>query len=180
MAEEWVVIPGFPFFEITREGAVRSIPRVTMRSTGPQIVTGRVLKQWKRAGYPTVKLLRGKVDAVAAVHRLLMLTFVGEPPPGMEVRHLNGVRDDYRLENLAWGTRTENAADRERHGTTARGLRNPRAKLSDDDVLAIRGAFGSRRKIGAAYGVSGAHVSRIRRGDARAILTAPEGARDGR
>jgi hypothetical protein len=33
----------------------------------------------------------------------------------MECRHLNGVRSDCRLVNLAWGTKAENTEDRRKH-----------------------------------------------------------------
>jgi hypothetical protein len=44
------------------------------------------------------------------VHRLVLLAFMGPCPKGMgcrhvNVRHLNGVRNDNRIENLCWNTR---------------------------------------------------------------------------
>ena len=53
------------------------------------------------------------------VHGLVMEAFVGACPSGMEIRHLNGVPDDNRLENLVYGTKSENARDRRTHGTDA-------------------------------------------------------------
>ncbi|MFM7012619.1 MAG: HNH endonuclease signature motif containing protein [Betaproteobacteria bacterium] len=37
------------------------------------------------------------------VHQMVLETFVGPKPEGMQTRHLNGVRTDNRLENLKWG-----------------------------------------------------------------------------
>lgn len=53
----------------------------------------------------------------AAVHHLVLETFVGPRRNGMECRHLNGDPADNRLCNLAWGTREENVRDAIRHGT---------------------------------------------------------------
>jgi hypothetical protein len=39
------------------------------------------------------------------VHRLVLLAFMGPCPKGMRCRHLNGVRNDNRIENLCWNTR---------------------------------------------------------------------------
>ncbi len=72
------------------------------------------------------------------VHRLVLLVFVGPCPPGMGCRHLNGNPADNRLENLAWGTHTENMADRNRHGNYTRGSRHFNAKLTEDDVRLMR------------------------------------------
>ena len=49
------------------------------------------------------------------VHRLVLETFVGPRPDGMEARHLNGDCQDNRVENLIWGTPLENGADKIRH-----------------------------------------------------------------
>lgn len=51
------------------------------------------------------------------VHHLILETFEGPRPPGKETRHLNDIRSDNRWpENLCWGTRSENMADRVRNG----------------------------------------------------------------
>lgn len=74
-----------------------------------------------------------------AVHRMVLSAFVGPPPtPGHCCRHLNGVPSDNRVENLAWGTHAENAADKIAHGTVPRGERHPCAKLTDGEVVRLR------------------------------------------
>jgi len=42
-------------------------------------------------------------------HRMIWEMFNGEIPEGMEVHHINGVRDDNRIDNLALTTRKQNA-----------------------------------------------------------------------
>lgn len=43
------------------------------------------------------------------VHRLILKTFVGEPPPGTgKACHLNDDGEDNRLENLKWADHAEN------------------------------------------------------------------------
>ena len=53
------------------------------------------------------------------VHQLVMEAFVGPRPAGMDTRHLDGNPANNALANLAYGTPSENARDRRRHGTDA-------------------------------------------------------------
>lgn len=50
---------------------------------------------------------------------------------------MNGDRLDNRASNLTWGTRSENAFDRNRHGTGSRGEGNPRAKITEAQAIEI-------------------------------------------
>lgn len=72
------------------------------------------------------------------VHRLVLESFIGPCPEGMETRHLNGKHDDNRLSNLCWGTQKDNYKDKILHGTHQRGEKNPRTKLINKQVLEIR------------------------------------------
>lgn len=95
--------------EITRDG------RVTL--------CGVEVRQEPNAdGYPSVRLTLNGHRTRLAVHRLVAWVYLSpRPDPFHEVRHLNGNKADNRVENLAWGTRKQNAADREQHGRTSRG-----------------------------------------------------------
>lgn len=71
------------------------------------------------------------------VHRLVLRAFVGEPVGGQLARHLDGNPENNRVSNLAWGTPADNGEDAARHGSQ-RGSSNPRSKLTEQDVYAIR------------------------------------------
>ena len=80
--------------------------------------TGRVLAHRQdRDGYRTVVLCNKEKRVTRAVHRLVLEAFTGPCPAGLEVRHLNGLAWDNRLENLAYGTHGSNIADAVEHGT---------------------------------------------------------------
>lgn len=62
------------------------------------------------------------------------------------------------------GTHAENVADRNAKGRTAKGQRHGKAKLSDEQVRAIRRYPAGPAETGRAFGVSACHVSNIRAG----------------
>jgi hypothetical protein len=98
------------------------------------------------------------------VHQLVLEAFVGPRPPGMECRHLNDVKSDNRLENLAWGSHKKNGEDMARLGRSARGERHPKARLTEDDIRAIRRrrANGERVCVLARdFGINSAGICRI-------------------
>lgn len=95
------------------------------------------------------------------VHTLVAKTFLGPPPPGSQVRHLNGIRTDNRLRNLIWGTPSENQMDRVIHGTSNRGEQHPNKKLTTKEILEIRHSNNSVRTLAARYKVSKSTVKDI-------------------
>ncbi len=98
----------------------------------------------------------------AYVHRLVCEAWHGCSDLPF-VRHRNGRKLDCRPDNLAWGTRQDNADDMVRLGESARGERHGRAKLSAEHVLAIRGDCRRQADIAAEYGVSKSLIGQIKR-----------------
>lgn len=101
------------------------------------------------------------------VHHLVLEAFVGARPDGHEACHRNGVPTDNRVENLYWGTRVENDADRRTHGRN-RGVNHKAAKLNDDLVRQIRARAASGEKhgsIASSLGIGRRHISRVASGE---------------
>lgn len=126
--EEWRPVVGYEgIYEVSSLGRVRCI-RITL------------LKPTKTDhGYLRVTLCgtdRRKINY--DVQRLVCMTFHGSCPDGMECRHLNDVRDDNRMENLAWGTPKQNAEDRDRNGHGSRGTQIVQSKMTDEIVADAR------------------------------------------
>ncbi len=126
LLEEWRDVPGYQGrYSVSSLGRIRSyqvIHKPVLLTPSPN----------KRDGYLLVDLCLNRTRRPMKVARLVLLTFVGPPPLGMtDARHLNGLKTDNRLDNLAWGTRADNEADKKRHGKGSAGERHGLSKLSD-------------------------------------------------
>lgn len=131
IGEEWRIIPGYEgYYEASSCGRIRSIDRTVTNSLGRHSrIRGQILRPFlrsKRVRYPTVRLYRDGVSRKRSVHSLVLLAFVGPPPAGLEIRHLNGNSTDSRLANLVYGTHAENMLDAAEHGTMRRSGGIPR------------------------------------------------------
>jgi hypothetical protein len=98
----------------------------------------RRLKLNTSGRYAAYGLCRHGVQMPHLLHRLMLLTFVGPCPEGMECRHLDGDPWNNCLANLRWGTRKENGEDKVRHGTSLVGTKNGNVRLNEDSVRDIR------------------------------------------
>lgn len=119
--EIWLPVPGYEgYYEASSLGRVRSLDRMVRTNGGAmRLSRGRilVLGAYKRTGHKHVTFSVEGSTRTFTVHSVVMLTFVGPRPEGLEIRHLNGIPDDNSLTNLVYGTALENAEDRDdRHG----------------------------------------------------------------
>lgn len=155
---EWREIPG-TLYEVSECGDVRH------RNTFVRL-KGYVNSD----GYPAYKIAGEHRTA----HRLVAAAFLPKPSQGQShVAHIDGSRLHCHKNNLRWATPAENRDDSCRHGTGPAGERNPKAKLTDDDVYKIRREYdriklpGSGRSVSeleAAYGVSRSAICDIASG----------------
>jgi hypothetical protein len=87
----------------------------------------------------------------------------------MFVCHIDGDATNNNVSNLYYGTPTENMADAIRHGTTVRGVKNKKAKLSEAIAREIRAAdlskYGSKTHLARKLGVSLSTVASISYGN---------------
>jgi len=121
-------------------------------------------------GYLAVELHNGESHEYT-VHRLVLETYVGPRQGDMLCRHLNGIKTDNRLENLCWGTRSENAQDAIRHGTFPKpnlgkfGENSASSKLSNLDRRLIFSVFhdGARtlKELADHFNISSQSIKRI-------------------
>jgi hypothetical protein len=166
---EYRLIPGFPAYRVGSDGSIWS--RWQLRSKPSRLSNVWRLKKSRPTtdGYLIVSISRGGGDKkTITLHRLILLSFVGPRPKGMEARHLDGNKLNNRISNLQWGTPQENIKDRIAHGNGYQGVRVKCAVLNDDLVRGIRrlGAEGHMRAtIARIIGCSPGAVGHVLRGE---------------
>lgn len=120
---EFRVLPQYPQYEVDQYGRVYAVG-TNWRGYGRRELT----RDLNADGYPSVRVTVDGQRRRVSVHWLVAAAFLPERPSvDHEVRHLDGNKMNNCASNLAWGTKTENAADREAHGRTSRGARHSTA-----------------------------------------------------
>jgi len=147
-------MPGFSHYEISNLGRARSL-RSPFRliKLSPQT-----------AGYRQAPVVSDDGRKVfPSVHRLVAGAFLSSIPGKTEVNHKNGNKADNRVHNLDWLSAAENS-----HHSIASGLRHwrgvhHRAKITAEDVRAIRESLPSETNVlSAKYGISTTQINRVR------------------
>lgn len=123
--------------------------------------------QWpfaKRNGYPVVRYNGGMIGA----HRLALELSDGPPPTQQhEAAHSPLVCHNKLCINprhLRWAAGTENAADRILDGTSNRGPKHYKSKLTESQALSVRTDVRSPAEIAADLGMSRQAISDIKSG----------------
>ena len=150
-------IPEFPGYYITQDGQVWSNKSNRFLTTGKHV-----------DGYAVVGMFKHKKVYSSSIARLLLTTFVRPPLPGEEARHLNDIKTDDELSNLAWGTHKQNGKDMIRNGHSGVGERNGNSKLFPLDIINILYLCQEKQKaqteIAKMYGVTQSMISYINLG----------------
>lgn len=159
--EEWRAVDGFPGYEVSDAGRVRSANRG---------VNKRLLKgESDKDGYIKVTLYRDRKQKKIHVHRLVALHFVdGRTAERDFACHRNGKRIDNAAANIKWATQAENIADKIGHGTHQIGSKHGRASIDESVAAEVKRLFeeipkykGKLQEIAARTGASYQVVSGI-------------------
>lgn len=117
------------------------------------------------SGYMQIDLCKDKKIKRYLVHRLMAKTFLENKENKEQVNHINGIKDDNKLENLEWNTRSENQLHSIRLGLrTTVGEKNSQSKINSEQVLLILNDKRYYKEIIKDYNVSISTISDIKRG----------------
>lgn len=103
-------------------------------------------------------------NKLVGTHRVAWELEHGPIPEGMVIMHTCDNPRCIRVSHLKLGTQADNMRDKRDKGRSTIGERNSHAKLTRDDVIAIRAAHSggeSQLSIALRYGIDRNHVSNI-------------------
>ena len=167
--EEWRVVVGYPGYEVSNMGNVRSYRKTGL---GGLRDTPKPVKPMDSRGYLVVNLWNQGKLKTKKIHRLVCESFIGSSE--LPVNHINGKKDDNRLCNLEYVTPTENTLHARRVLGGGRGGKVNTARLTEQDVIKIA----QRCKDGEAaesiaqdWGVATSTINRIALGRSWGWLT---------
>ena len=142
LREEWRMIDGFPLYDVSNWGRVRSCVRKGQYEGPRQRNDHPLILRPGTSGTNKDKIhlcvfLHGEAFKI---HVLVLEAFRGKRPEGLVGRHLDDCSINNYLENLEWGTQKQNSQDSIRNGTRADcgGENNGRAILNEELVREIR------------------------------------------
>ena len=132
----------------------------------------QIIKAFLHLGYLFVSFRFTRVSGITtnknfSIHRLVAEVFLKRRDSfHNEVRHLNGIKTDNRVENLMWGTRAENMDDGLRLRERSIGSHRSASKLKESEVVIIRRLVKqcvSTHRVAALFQINQSNVSRINR-----------------
>lgn len=108
MKEIWKDISGWEGkYQVSNFGRVKSVARTITRNGNKVRVFEKILKTNLSYGYPRVSLGDNPRKAIR-IHRLVAEAFIPNPNNLPDVNHIDGVRDNNRVDNLEWVTKLDN------------------------------------------------------------------------
>lgn len=111
---QWRDIPGYPGYQASDDGRLRSVDRVIVDSLcRTRHLRGRELSSYRdHDGYERVY-----VNGARLVHRLICMAFHGSPASNdLQAAHRNGDNQNNMPSNLYWATPSQNIRDVVAHG----------------------------------------------------------------
>jgi NUMOD4 motif-containing protein/HNH endonuclease len=180
--EIWKDIPEYEgLYQVSNMGRVKSLDRwITQKYSREKgyynrLMLGKIINPFSdKNGYQYVSLSKDNKVKRGCVHYLVLKTFIGERPSSYDCNHLNGQKNDNRLENLEYCTKSDNLKHSYRvlnrkHRKYPIGNQHHKAKLTDSDVINIRQLYSSeihtQKELAQIFGVTQTNISIIVRGE---------------
>jgi DNA-binding MarR family transcriptional regulator len=126
----------------------------------------KLIKPRLNKGYFSFSLRINNQYKNLSLHRLLAMVFLENKNKYPFVRHLNDVKTDNRLSNLAWGGYEENLKDAQLNKKILKGIDKPNVKLKEKDVeyIFVNPDQKTMKELSNIFNISIGSVSRIQKG----------------
>ena len=173
--ELWLPVVGYEgLYEVSNLGRVRSLPHPTKTRREGVFRTSPgklLLLKLSRDGYFELSLSnRSKGIRTYSVASLVAAAWIGPKPPGLQIDHIDGNKQNNCNWNLRYLTAKENINAGNYFRTWVTGEDHPGVKISDADVVEMRrlAIEGMKRKdIQAMFKISRRHLYSILNKEAR-------------
>lgn len=128
--EAWRSAPGFPGYEVSDHGRIRSLRKGNPRLRKPEV---------DKDGYSRLTIQRDGIYVHVVLHRLVCEAFNGAAPDGKPMCcHEDNDKANNKPGNLRWDTQAGNIADKLKHGTHQAGEKHGSSKISKTTALEIK------------------------------------------
>ena len=169
MEEIWKDVIGYEeSYMVSSFGRMKSKERIIKRRKGGNYVQKETfISGCEYHGYLKTSLRKDGSKKDKFIHCLVAEAFWGLKPEGMEVCHKDGNRKNNKIENLRYGTRSDNVKDAIKNGThftpfTTKGVERSYAKLNDEIVRYIRTSSETTGGLAKRFNVSKWAISNVR------------------
>lgn len=155
MERLWKPVPGYEgYYEISNDGLLRSVARISMNSLGyyRQLQGCLMAPSVNKSGYVKYSLAKDGKSKTITAHQLVAMAFLGHNREfnHLTVNHIDGDKTNNQIDNLEIVSMTENRRHAIRNGLwNQRGVNAIKAKLTAEDLIEIRRlwALGKYRQI---------------------------------
>lgn len=176
MMEQWRDVKGYEgIYQVSDMGRVKSVERISAQN---HLLRERIRKpETDRDGYQIVNLCKDGKVKLHKVHRLVGEAFLDNEQGFPQINHINGVKDDNRVENLEWISASGNVKHafdsglKQPRRIAYYGERNPHCKVTDaqcEEIREIKRDKGySNRRIADMFNIGTSQINRILHGKQR-------------
>ena len=125
-------------YQVSNYGRIKSLDRTNVRKNGIKLhIKCKICKYYTKNFYYSVTLHAEK-QKTWKVHRIVALAFIENKDNKPHIDHINGRKEDNRVDNLRWTTCFENIHNPTTYDVFLNKMSERRNKKSKNDVVSVK------------------------------------------
>lgn len=167
--EIWKDIVGWEgLYQVSNLGRIKSLSRVVKvvgHNHSEARISEKILKSViRKLGYEMVTICKVNIHKHKQVHRVVAEVFIPNPDNKPNINHIDCNPLNNKVENLEWCTQKENREHAKKMGRVPWGQSHFKAKITQDDAIAIKNSAERTSILANQYGISMSSIGDIRKG----------------